>query len=84
MKYIAIDQLQSIAKDITLKNGAKHTCIDATQIHELPSINIVMCKDCKNYNSLMEECRNGWMCAPDFYCGEAEPKGDDDDADTSD
>lgn len=27
----------SLAKDVILINGAKHRCIDATQIHELPS-----------------------------------------------
>lgn len=27
----------AFAKDVTLKGGAKHRCIDATMIHELPS-----------------------------------------------
>ena len=27
----------ALAKDITLQNGCKHRCIDATMIHELPS-----------------------------------------------
>lgn len=27
----------SLAKDVVLKNGAKHRCIDATMVHELPS-----------------------------------------------
>lgn len=48
MKLIAEDALLSIAKDVTLANGAKHRCIDATQIHELPKTEIVRCKDCKH------------------------------------
>ena len=48
MKLIAEDALLSIAKDVTLANGAKHRCIDATQIHELPKTEIVHCKDCKH------------------------------------
>jgi len=27
----------ALAKDVTLQNGCKHRCIDATMIHELPS-----------------------------------------------
>lgn len=27
----------ALAKDVTLEGGAKHRCIDATQIYELPS-----------------------------------------------
>lgn len=27
----------ALAKDVTLKNGAKHRCIDATLVHEIPS-----------------------------------------------
>ena len=48
MKLIAEDALLSIAKDVTLANGAKHRCIDATQIVELPKTEIVHCKDCKH------------------------------------
>lgn len=28
----------ALAKDVTLKNGAKHRCIDATLIHEIPPV----------------------------------------------
>lgn len=27
----------ALAKDVILKNGAKHRCIDATLVHEIPS-----------------------------------------------
>lgn len=27
----------ALAKEVTLKNGAKHRCIDATLVHEIPS-----------------------------------------------
>lgn len=38
MSMVDIDALMSIAKDVTLANGAKHRCIDATQIYELPMV----------------------------------------------
>ena len=44
---IDVDELKSHAKDVILQNGAKHRCIDATIISELPKQEIVRCKDCK-------------------------------------
>ena len=40
----------ALAKDVILINGAKHRCIDATQIHELPSAQPERCEDCRNFN----------------------------------
>ena len=40
-----------------------------------PVRELIRCKDCANYNSLMETCINGDYCNPDFFCGDAEPKG---------
>ena len=37
MKYVSINDLESLAKDLTLLHGVKHRCIDATQIYELPT-----------------------------------------------
>lgn len=34
---ISRQDVLALAKDVILINGAKHRCIDATQIHELPS-----------------------------------------------
>ena len=40
----------ALAKDVILINGAKHRCIDATQIHELPSAQPGRCEGCGNFN----------------------------------
>ena len=76
MKVIAVDALLSIAKDVTLANGAKHRCIDATQIHELPKTEIIRCKDCKYYWENAHECTylNQGCIKPEFFCGYAEQK----------
>ena len=47
MKYIAVSDLEHISKDVVLKNGAKHRCIDATQIYELPKVDIILCDECR-------------------------------------
>lgn len=45
----------------------------------------IHCKDCRRYDPLAETCRwMGGLISPEFYCGNAEPKEDDEDADTSD
>lgn len=81
MKLISVDALLSIAKDVTLGNGTKHRCIDATQIHELPKREIVLCKDCKKKDEI--ECplhrvlEDGTVYSAvnsDFYCGYGKPK----------
>ena len=47
MKHlINIIDLISIAKDVQLKTGVLHRCIDPTQIHELPTTTIVNCPEC--------------------------------------
>lgn len=33
---ISRQDVLALAKDVTLQNGCKHRCIDATMIHELP------------------------------------------------
>ena len=37
---------------------------------------LVLCKDCKYYDSFSQECRNGidGIMTPNFYCGNAERK----------
>ena len=52
MQLISIDNLESISKDVTLQNGAKHRCIDATQIYELPKMELVRCKDCAEWHRI--------------------------------
>lgn len=40
----------ALAKDVTLKNGAKHRCIDATLVYEIPPAEpVVHCGECKYY-----------------------------------
>lgn len=65
MKLIAEEALLSIAKDVTLENGAKHRCIDATQLHELPKTNIVNCPGCV-YKKACIHTMNG--VDPDGFC----------------
>lgn len=65
MKVIAEDSLLSIAKDVTLVNGAKHRCIDATQLLELPKTNIVNCPGCV-YKKTCIHTMNG--VDPDGFC----------------
>ena len=85
MKVIAVDALLSIAKDVTLANGAKHRCIDATQIIELPKTEIVHCKDCEYYLPEIPgagycDC-NGMTISDEFYCASGKQKDGDGDAD---
>ena len=81
MKLIAEDELLSIAKDVTLANGAKHRCIDATQIHELPKTEVVRCKDCKHYDSETQSCLDGLdgIFQPDWFCADGTRKDGDGD-----
>ena len=46
----------------------------------------IHCKDCRHYNEFTESCNDGidGIVTPEFYCANAEPKEDDEDADTSD
>lgn len=51
----------ALAKDVTLEGGAKHRCIDATMIHELPSAEREYdvdewCHDCKEYDTEKHCC----------------------------
>lgn len=80
MKVIEVDALLSIAKDVTLANGAKHRCIDATQIHELPKTEIILCNDCKYYWEGGHECTylNQGCIKPEFFCGYGKRKEGDD------
>ena len=38
MDLIERKAVSALAKDVTLQNGVKHRCIDATQIYEIPSV----------------------------------------------
>lgn len=82
MKLIAEDDLLSIAKDVTLANGAKHRCIDATQIHELSKTEIIPCKDCAHRPKKPDdydptEADSGFTLEfPDYVCPARVP-GDD-------
>lgn len=64
---ISRQDVLALAKDVILINGAKHRCIDATQIHELPSAERVgkWIED-KYGNILCSECN--W-CAPKVMVG---------------
>lgn len=42
----------SLSKDVELNGGCKHRCIDAIQIYELPSIQLIYCEDCKYWKIL--------------------------------
>ena len=45
----------------------------------------IHCKDCSRYDPLVETCRwMGGVISPEFYCGNAEPKGADENAHSSD
>jgi len=58
---------------------------EQTVIREWHPEELIRCKDCRRYDPLAETCRwMGGLISPEFYCGNAEPKEDDDDADTSD
>ena len=50
-EYINRQAVLSLAKDVTLEGGAKHRCVDATEIRLLPSadvVEVVRCNDCKH------------------------------------
>ena len=72
MKYIAVDDLQRIARDLKLANGAKHRCIDSTQIYELPKTeDIVHCNECRRRHT--EGCPFYMMMmgtTDNFFCAE--------------
>ena len=79
--YISRQDVLSLAKDVILINGAKHRCIDATQIHELPSVEseIIYCKNCNH--SKEDKIFGGYWCMgnrvdPEHYCGYAERRED--------
>ena len=82
MRLISEEALLSIAKDVTLANGAKHRCIDATKIHELPAIYELplKCVECKHWRMSQHgtygscEERDGFYEA-DWFCADWEPKG---------
>ena len=78
MQYIAIEDLERIAKDVTLENGAKHRCIDATQIYELPKVDLIRCKDCIYFGApvigyTFGDCkyRNWYPTAESDFCSRA-------------
>ena len=72
MKYIAIDDLQRIVKDVTLQGGVKHRCIDCTKIHELKKTeDIVHCNECRR--RFTEGCPFYMMMmgtTDNFFCAE--------------
>lgn len=63
----------SLAKDVILEGGAKHRCVDATEIELLPSAQPeqIRCKDCKHF--WLGQCGlNGLTWSYDSFCSRAE------------
>lgn len=53
---ISRQDVLALAKDVTLQNGCKHRCIDATMIHELPPAEqVIRCKDCKYFEQYTDD-----------------------------
>lgn len=87
-KLIDINELLKHSHDVTLLNGAKHRCIDATVIHEIPTVDaesVIRCKDCKYYSCGTIEGKHLCMSVKyrftptteDEWCSRAERKEDD-------
>ena len=80
MLLIDVDELKSRAKDVILQNGAKHRCIDATIISELPKTELVRCKDCCNYdngkcyNKIEHPTKDISYVDPDWFCADGKRK----------
>lgn len=82
-RLIYADELMKYAHDVTLGNGARHRCIDATVIYAIPTVDavpVIRCKDCLYNLQLGTEIRcrhrqglNGRISADD-YCSLAERK----------
>ena len=86
MTVVDIEEIKKREKDVVLINGARHRCFDTTELHEIPSFEIVRCKDCKwwhreihngveyfNFNSCdLNHCGYGH----NFYCADAERRTD--------
>jgi len=72
----------ALAKDVLLEGGAKHRCIDATKIHEIPSAEpeIIRCKDCKRYgrDNCFMKIQMLWELEPNDFCSYAERRGEQD------
>lgn len=49
----------ALAKNVTLQNGAKHRCIDATQIYEIPSAQPSLTDDEWNLVKQLRSYHNG-------------------------
>lgn len=60
---ISRQDVLALAKDVILINGAKHRCVDATQIHELPSVQT-------------ERKRGKWIYNPYYVCYECSECGE--------
>lgn len=92
-RFYDYDSLCGAMHDVVLKNGAKHRCIDAGMILDLPKANvveIVRCKDCKWCNDDCSECMNPNLALggdyasclyidPDWFCADGEQKEKTDD-----
>lgn len=66
---ISRQDVLALAKDRVFEGGIKHRCIDATQIHELPSVQPEQhfCRDCKwvaNYGIVDKygAVESSWYC----------------------
>ena len=82
---ISRQDVLALAKDVTLQNGCKHRCIDASMIHELPSAEseIIRCKDCKHYRTFEDGISVSWCdlghsreidIYDEWFCADAKPK----------
>lgn len=46
MRLVDADEIKKRERDVVLANGAKHRCFDTTLLVEMPTIEVVRCKDC--------------------------------------
>ena len=74
-EYINRQAVLSLAKDVTLEGGAKHRCVDATEIRLLPSadvVEVVRCKDCKHADEYYHCIFSTIWNDKNHYCGKGE------------
>lgn len=74
-EYINRQAVLSLAKDVTLEGGAKHRCVDATEICLLPSadvVEVVRCNDCKHADEYYHCIFSTIWNDKNHYCGKGE------------
>lgn len=73
MRLIDADELMKYAHDVTLANGARHRCIDATVIYDIPTVDAIPVR----YGKWID--RNGNIVAPfweRYECSECGARSD--------